>query len=162
MIHGGPVLRGQRADALGRCYRRLSSLPRKLKVTRDKLRPDHDLEDAAQDNVDRNLARKTPGSHQAGSARTMSIWRTRTSVVHIRSVPSFDPALRCTELYIPIRSGMLGVISPTALFLTLGQARQTTDTNCRHVSIDRRAGLRVFSDLAMDCALPLSCRDSLY
>ncbi len=45
-----------------------------------------------------------------------------------------------------------------------GQRRhcRTTDSHCRHLSIDRRAGLRVFSDLATVTPLPLSqcnCRN---
>ena len=66
------------------------------------------------------------------------------------------------HLIFVVRSGMLGLTSPAAVFLTLGQARQTTGTHCRHVSIDRPAGLRAFSDLAKATPLPLSYRDSLY
>jgi hypothetical protein len=57
---------------------------------------------------------------------------------------------------------MFGLISPTPVFLTLGQARQTTGTHCRHVGIDRRAGLRTFIALAKVTPLHLSERESLY
>ena len=49
----------------------------------------------------------------------MSMRIQRTSVLNIPSVPLFNPAVRCTEPSFAVRSGIFGLISPTAVFLSL-------------------------------------------